>query len=272
MRRIFERFWHKTLKRPYKPAVDIDEGSGEPVLLLHGVGASAEVWQPLVKLLANDHRVLAFDLLGFGNSPKPDWPDYNADDHAKSILAGLKRRKVRGPVTIVGHSMGCLVAVHIARLKPKLVKRLILYEMPLYTERPELKRYTMLRKLYLAAYSRVLKYPAFTQENANFTRKLAARLIGFKISEETWPPYVRSLQNTILSQTTADDMLILDIPIDIIYGSRDIVILRGAAKAIFTPWPKNMESHTVRARHVVTPRAAEFIAKRLRLEPLEAPD
>lgn len=263
---MFDRLWHKVLKQPYQAVCTEDIGTGTPVVLLHGLGSSSKVWEHLTTLLASNHRVLTFDLLGFGDSPKPDWLDYTVDDHAQAIWTALEKRNIAGPVVFVGHSMGCLVAVHIARLHPGFAKRLVLYEMPLYTEAPSLKRYTMLRKLYFAAYNRVLKHPRYSPKNARMVQKLAARLAGFEISKQTWTPFVKSLQNTIMAQTTAEDMKRLNIPMDVIYGSRDRVVLRGKAQAIFGVEATHITTHIVESKHNISPTASAFIAERVNAE------
>lgn len=263
MQPLFDRLWHRVLHRPYQAVCVVDTGAGAPVVLLHGLGSSSKVWQHVTEKLAPNHRVLAFDLLGFGESPKPDWLEYTVDEHARAVLEGFKKRSVAKPITLVGHSMGCLVAVHIARLYPEFVKHLVLYEMPLYTEIPSLKRYTMLRKLYFAAYNRVLKHPKYSPKNARMVQKLAARLAGFTISKETWTPFVKSLKNTIMSQTTAEDIKQLQVPMDLIYGSRDHIVLRGGVQALFGPEATHITTHIVASRHNISPTASAFIVERV---------
>ena len=56
------------------------EGSGPPVLLLHGSGpgTTAAAWAPLIAALAPRHRVIAPDLLGFGTQPRPAGPRWRS--------------------------------------------------------------------------------------------------------------------------------------------------------------------------------------------------
>ncbi len=49
-------------------------GEGEPLLLINGLGANLEMWQPLVRELAGEHELIAFDLPGTGRSARPRWP------------------------------------------------------------------------------------------------------------------------------------------------------------------------------------------------------
>lgn len=264
MQNVVDRLWHRVLGRPYRAVCTVDTGEGEPpVVLLHGLGASSKVWSNVVTFLKPSHRVLAFDLVGFGKSPKPGWIDYTVDDHARAVIAALKKHKLKGPIILTGHSMGCLVAVRIARMKPKLVERLVLYEMPLYTDVPALKRYTLLRRMYFSAYRQIVKHPDYSPSNVYLAQKLASRISGFTISKQTWIPYVRSLKNTIMKQKTAEDMRRLSVPMDLIYGSLDMVILRGHVQTIFDLEVSKITTHVVRSRHKITPRASAYIANRI---------
>src|SRR4029450_6998185 len=110
--------WHKLLRRPYQLAVR-DSGQGEVVVMLHGLAASGATWQKVADLLGDSVRVIRPDLLGFGDSPRPDWTNYTVQDPARAVIATLKKRGVKKPVTIVGHSMGCLIAAHIATKYPR---------------------------------------------------------------------------------------------------------------------------------------------------------
>ena len=262
MQEVFDRFWHRTLRRPYRAVCTVDTGEGDsPVVLLHGLGASSKVWSNVIAFLKPSHRVLAFDLVGFGKSPKPSWLDYTADDHARAVIAALNKQKVKGPIILAGHSMGCLIAVRIARMKPSLIERLVLYEMPLYTDVPALRRYTLLRRMYFSAYKQVVKHPEYSPSNVYLAQKLASKISGFTITKQTWIPYAKSLKNTIMKQKTAEDMRCLSVPMDLIYGSLDMVILRGHVQTIFDLEISKITTHVVRSRHKITPKASAYIAK-----------
>ncbi|PCI53963.1 MAG: alpha/beta hydrolase [Alphaproteobacteria bacterium] len=103
----------------------LDMGEGEVVVLLHGIGSGAASWLHQFKGLGKDYRLIAWDAPGYGTSsclrnkePKPD--HYAAALH--ELLKGLRIKKA----TIVGHSLGALVAASFARQWPDLVHKLIL--------------------------------------------------------------------------------------------------------------------------------------------------
>jgi pimeloyl-ACP methyl ester carboxylesterase len=99
-------------------------GAGEPVVLIHGVGADLEMWEPVAARLARDHDVLRYDMQGHGGSAKPPGP-YRLDDYVEQLRAladglGLAR------FVLAGFSMGGLVAQAFALAAPARVERLVL--------------------------------------------------------------------------------------------------------------------------------------------------
>jgi pimeloyl-ACP methyl ester carboxylesterase len=86
----------------------VDAGSGPPILLVHGLGASWHVWTPVLEELSSDFRVIAVDLPGAGSSDRLPWAGDLASYSA--ALVELMRRLGVGPVAIVGHSLGGIVA------------------------------------------------------------------------------------------------------------------------------------------------------------------
>jgi pimeloyl-ACP methyl ester carboxylesterase len=82
-----------------------EAGQGPPVMLLHGFGACTYTWRFLAPALAQDHRVLALDLKGYGLSDKPADGKYAVSDQADMVAAFIRARDLHGLV-IIGHSMG----------------------------------------------------------------------------------------------------------------------------------------------------------------------
>jgi len=262
-----DSFWHKSLGRPYRLAKHTDSGVGTPVVLLHGIGRSGAVWQPLVSRLTDKaFRVVVFDLLGFGASPKPVWPSYDIDTHAGAVIASIKAQRFNQPVLLVGHSLGALVALRVARLEPQLVKHLVLYEMPLYDGLPEKRRYKARLKIYFAFYEWALKQnPTFGEAKKRFTERIATKIVGAELTPETWLPFIKSLENSIMKQTAASDIHALRMAADVIYGSRDMLVIRGKVATIFGTDAAHLTGHTIKARHRISPAAAAFLAERLTL-------
>ena len=99
-------------------------GSGEPLVLLHGLGGTRQTWNRMIDALAATHTVIAPDLPGHGDSDAPAG-DYSLGAHAASLrdlLVGLGHAKA----TIVGHSLGGGIALQFAYQFPDRVNRLVL--------------------------------------------------------------------------------------------------------------------------------------------------
>jgi pimeloyl-ACP methyl ester carboxylesterase len=262
--RAFDLFWHRTLGRPYYLARPFDIGGGETILLLHGLGRTARVWQHVIAGLERYHlRLVAFDLLGFGASPKPDWSDYDGDTHAKAVIATIEKQQLTTPLIIVGHSMGCLVAVRVARLRPDLVKHLVLFEMPLYEGLPHKRSYRLRTDLYYRFYRRVVAYKPTFDQTARYVERLGRRIVGQEVTRATWQPFIRSLENTIMKQTTASDIKEIKVPMDVIYGRFDMLVIKGRPQHIFGVDTGSITAHTIRARHEISPRASRFLVERI---------
>ncbi|HEY1835579.1 MAG TPA: hypothetical protein VGG13_02035 [Candidatus Saccharimonadales bacterium] len=106
--------------------------------------------------------------------------------------------------------------------------------------------------------------PEFTLENARFVQRLAVRIAGFEITKATWEPFKRSLEHTIMQQTAADDIKHISAPLDVIYGRRDMLVIRGKPLKIFGEDAlERIAAHTINARHAISPAASKFIALRI---------
>ena len=82
-----------------------DQGTGAPVVLVHGWPLSGRSWEAQVPaLVAAGHRVITYDRRGFGSSSQP-WDGYDYDTFAADLDALLTQLDLRG-VTLVGFSMG----------------------------------------------------------------------------------------------------------------------------------------------------------------------
>ncbi len=101
---------------------------GAPIVLLHCYGCSLGWWDDVVPLLNRDHRIIRFDLAGFGGSQKPS-SGYSMTDQARDVAEALNKLGVEGAV-VVGHSMGGFVATALAQSASQLVDRVAVISTP----------------------------------------------------------------------------------------------------------------------------------------------
>jgi len=94
----------------------IEQGSGRPLVLLHGIGGSATNWKIVIPLLARERRVLAFDVAGFGSTPPlPSGVAPTATNLVKALGDTPRELGIDMPVDIAGNSMGGYLALEAAK-------------------------------------------------------------------------------------------------------------------------------------------------------------
>ena len=105
-------------------------GSGEPVVLLHASLASKSQWTSLADRMASRFRVIALDLIGYGDNPMPaSGSTFSVDDEVALVAAGIDANVApHARVHLVGHSYGALVALRYAQRMRGRVASLALYE------------------------------------------------------------------------------------------------------------------------------------------------
>ncbi len=90
----------------------IDEGSGDPVLFLHGNPTSSYLWRNIIPYLTSRSRCIAPDLIGMGKSDKPDI-EYRFVDHSKYVESFIDKMKLKN-ITFVVHDWGSALGFHYA--------------------------------------------------------------------------------------------------------------------------------------------------------------
>jgi 3-oxoadipate enol-lactonase len=100
------------------------DGEGPPIVFLHGLGATSSSFQPVLDSLGG-FRCIRPDLPGAGRSPRPFAPI--TIDALVEAVRDIVRTVAGGPAHLVGHSMGTLVALHVATAAPDAVLSLTLF-------------------------------------------------------------------------------------------------------------------------------------------------
>lgn len=100
----------------------IESGVGDPLVLLHGLFGAARNFGTIQRQLAQHQHTIALDLRNHGTSPHAY--EMNYPSMAADVIETLRQRNAL-PATVVGHSMGGKVAMHVALTQPDLVTRLV---------------------------------------------------------------------------------------------------------------------------------------------------
>ena len=256
--RWFDR-WRRRRVPPLHVA--IDEGSGPVVVLVHGIASSSVTFENLVPLLTPRHRVVAIDLLGFGESVAPASAAFTIEEHVDALSDTLDAIALSGPFVLVGHSMGSLIASRYAATHPKRVRKLVLVAPPVYVTPSALgdpvERAAM--GLYLKAYEYLRNNKTFTMRNAAMLARLSPIKNVLEVSERNWTAFVLSLEKAIESQTTVSDIASVKAPVEVVYGTLDPFLMPGGLRII--EQMRHVTVHKVDGNdHLVRRRLARVIA------------
>lgn len=109
------------------------QGEGEPLILIHSLGLSSELWIPVMGPLSSRFSVYAVDLIGHGDSDKPNL-NYEVIDHARSITEFMDELRI-DKARIVGSSIGAMICIDISVHFPERVLKQVLVACPIFTSR-----------------------------------------------------------------------------------------------------------------------------------------
>lgn len=161
-------------------------GSGEPVLLLHGLGSSTLDWEPQITAFSQQYQVVAVDFRGHGQSDKPAGP-YSIARFAADI-ANLISKLGLGPMHVVGISMGGMVAFQLAVDAPEHVRSLVIIN-----SGPEFPSHTIKAKLVIQSRLLMLKF-------------MGMRRLGTAIAKRLFPkPEHESLRHMFVDRFSSND-------------------------------------------------------------------
>jgi haloalkane dehalogenase len=104
----------------------VEEGSGDPILFLHGNPTSSYLWRNIIPYLVPHGRCIAVDLIGMGKSDKPDLA-YRFFDHSKYVEGFIETLGL-SQIMFVVHDWGTALGFHYARRHPGNVKALAFME------------------------------------------------------------------------------------------------------------------------------------------------
>ena len=111
----------------------VQQGSGTPVILVHGLAASLHDWDELIpELTKNGYASYALDLLGHGESPKLNSRAYQMEWMFEHFLYWMRSLRLTEPAIVIGHSLGGHIALEYARRVSAWTRGLILVN-PFYS-------------------------------------------------------------------------------------------------------------------------------------------
>ena len=251
---------HRWLKVPYALHAEVfasEQKSVATVLFIHGIGNKGRAWDEVIEKLPKNIKVVIVDLLGFGESPNPSWALYNARTQARSVLTTIFKLRLRSPIIMVGHSLGALVAVDVARRYPLIVRSLILCSPPFYQLHEDEKRLLpRVDKVLTDIYKTVQKYPEQFLQFAAMAMRYKLINNDFSVTDKNIDSYMATLEAAIINQTSFEDVSKLKLPIKILHGTLDPVVVARNLKELARD-NSNIKLRSVLAGHEIKGRLVD---------------
>lgn len=273
---MFETIIHRWMRIPYTLKVrqlKRAKKSRVTVLFLHGIGNTGAAWDDVIEKLPDDVQIISIDLLGFGESPSPKWAVYNAKTQARSVVATYLKLGTITPVIVVGHSLGSLVAIEMARRYSLIIRALILCSPPLYdtntTKSVLPKSDRILRQLYRSA----LKRPNEFIKLSAFAMKYGLINKSFNVTVNNVESYMATLESMIINQTSFDDAHKLKVQTRILRGTLDPLVIAPNLKKLARENP-NVTLSNVIAGHEIKGRFIPAVVEAIKaqLQPQQKSD
>lgn len=221
-----------------------DRGSGNTLLLLHGMFGDYLDWEPVLEPLSRKHRVIAPDLPGFGSSAKPK-VEYTGDFFVSQIEGFLSRLGL-ARVTLVGNSFGGILALLFALRHPERIERLILITsggLHFWTEKERkdaLARFSTenLNKLSPAVHEKLF-LPLFVHAPPHIGARYLAKQ-NAKLARPDFAEYTHVLHSSVLLALDAnlqEQVREIKVPTLLIHGDMDRVIPLAAMETAVQRFP-----------------------------------
>lgn len=244
-------------------------GHGEPLVLLHGVGANRGIWRYVVKPIAAERLVLAADLPGFGDSP-PVGAGFRLDETAGALADGLLDH-VTAPFDLVGNSLGGAIALIMALERPELVHRLVLVAPAGFSPTPKPVSVAAGRiSDPLIVSRRVLGSPLMGSEIARRVllwgavaapQRMSAQDARAMLQASRGSTRVGAAVAAVLAADLSSRLAALDLPLGLIWGACDRIVPIGTLQSILAVRPGAAVEIVPDAAHVPHfERPAEFVA------------
>lgn len=216
-------------------AVETD-GEGDAVLMIHGLGGTSNIWLPLLPVLAR-HRVIRPDLPGSGRSHRVEGA-LSISAYVDAICRICDALKVER-AHVVGHSLGSIIAFHLATSVTKLVRSLALFG-PLLAP-PDAARAGLRARAEAARQAGDMQgiadqvLLAGTAAETRARRPVAAAMVRELLMRQTADGYARSCE--ALADAQAADIAALACPVLMVTGDEDAIAPAQAVRQLGTRIP-----------------------------------
>lgn len=243
------------------------EGDGPLVVLLHGFPESRLTWRRIRPALAAEGlRAIAPDLRGYGDSPKPKGIEPYKLTHVANDIAELIEAN-GGSCVLVGHDWGAATAWHLTAMRPDLVRKLVVINVPHSSAILREVARSNKQKLRLA-YQLFFQLPLLPELFMRVFGKALMRRAGrippdlIEMYAKQWRTNINSMMNYYralrLSRNDMRAMPRIEVPVTIVWGKYEPVFLRGTIENL-DKWVANVNVVEVKAGHFAQHDAFEDV-------------
>ncbi|MFI2435214.1 alpha/beta fold hydrolase [Streptomyces sp. NPDC018693] len=208
-------------------------GSGEPLLLLHGIGHHRQAWDPVVDILAAEREVIAVDLPGFGASPSLPGPLAHDLSTTSAVLGALCEALELDRPHVAGNSLGGLLALELGRSR---LVRSVTALSPAGFWSPAERRYAFGVLLAMRRISRRLPLPLVERLARSAAGRTALTSTIYARPARRAPEAVVAETLALAGATGFDATLragttvrftdpLADLPVTVAWGARDILLV-----------------------------------------------
>ncbi len=202
----------------------LDDGDSKDVIvLLHGLGGMAERWLPIIPLLSKEYRVIALDLLGYGQSDKPQI-DYTVELFKKTTLGLLETLSLQN-VCMLGTSLGGEIVAECVTAQSPLIKKIVMVSPAgiMKKSTPALDAYTM-AALYPNHESVRLAYQMMLGKDREISEQSIENFISNMSRPNTKMVFLSTLLGMKNSPPLKEKLGLIKVPVLLIWGSEDKMI------------------------------------------------
>lgn len=209
----------------------VDVGSGPHTLLfVHGLGSYLKAWHPTIENLRPDFRCIAIDLPGYGKSSKEDY-SFEMTFFAETLAAFIQQLELE-QVTLIGHSMGGQISMHLALQDASLIESLVLLAPAGFERFTEAER-NWFKNIFTPAVVKATPVPQIIKNfEANFydMPEAAQSMIDDRLFMRETVEYdyycdmIPKCVQGMLQQPVFDRLAEITIPTLVIFGSNDQLI------------------------------------------------
>lgn len=237
----------------------ISQGQGPPVIMIHGIAASLHDWDDLMpELTQSGYSSYALDLLGHGESPKPDSRAYQMDWLFEHFLNWINSLRLTEPAVLIGHSLGGYIALEYALRVAAWTRGLVLVN-PLYSlrqlpaflrrtyHRPNLSSF-IVRRTPKWIFRMIVDMASIAMGHSNG----ALHSLPVRVRAQTARDYARAAPGVYHVPNTGEDLTphlpSISLPTLVIWGDRDQTLSPASFPKLVAAMPRAV-GRSIRAGH-----------------------